>query len=795
MSSIKVTQSESRISLQHPKVELHVDVPLGVWSLKGIDGKTLLGEAGFRVDHRGNGTWPEPDADRGAEVEEIEGAWGRGVCVTLIHRPKVGYAPISRIYISIFNDQNFIELDWSIENQRAHPVRVKDVEVLHRGKLFPDGELEHPQHLEGGAGAQPNQVTKGEHFECLNNVLLTAKQDGERISLVAGGLAYEDYFRGIEVINGEKLWNGRGLPVVKGEEGRFLTIYSEDPNGYEISPGEIYRPGDSSYLDLMTSDPFDALEKYGEALASANQADPNVYHFPTLCGWMVSTKSLGEGKPINHSTALIEQAKIAQERGWMKVAPLGVRLEPDYYCWVDGGNTQQGWWDDERFKKYGALSDEAPTFEAFCKGLEEYGAIPFTYVQASMPSNDFALAHPNWMLNGDIADLHRQHNHHRPHVRYDLSHPDLQEHLLKVWRRLGKAGLKGIKFDYPETAWNTKGGYSENITTTRAYRKLYEICKEGLGKDSYVHERNLGGITHENAPCLDVTAGTVDLQRVWGDASHFEPEMASKMGLRWYKCRRVFHYYPDGKSFYKEGEALPALQRRSFLTIIGLLGGRIEIGTSIGSMDEEMFQDLAKLYPPLGGKRSFRPVDFLVSSEHPEVYLYEVSPDWHQVMLYNSQEEEREVSSNISGDSIEEGGLGLEAGESYHAYAFWSEKYLGLLKGSEVLSLKLKGGEAEVISLRKEKGYPQLVSTDRHVMQGMLECHDLDWDGKIFSGKVDLPEDMPVTLMISSANFKIEDVECDADTVVKTTDLGLCQIRFSKAKGGRVPFSINFKNN
>jgi hypothetical protein len=29
---------------------------------------------------------------------------------------------------------------------------------------------------------------------------------------------------------------------------------------------------------------------------------------------------------------------------------------------------------------------------------------------------------------------------------------------------------------------------------------------------------------------LDVTAGVIDLQRVWDDSSHFEPEMASRNG-------------------------------------------------------------------------------------------------------------------------------------------------------------------------------------------------------------------------------------------------------------------------
>jgi hypothetical protein len=52
------------------------------------------------------------------------------------------------------------------------------------------------------------------------------------------------------------------------------------------------------------------------------------------------------------------------------------------------------------------------TFSKWCKAVKERNGIPFTYFQSGMPSNDFAAAHPDWMLNNDISNLHLFHRHH-----------------------------------------------------------------------------------------------------------------------------------------------------------------------------------------------------------------------------------------------------------------------------------------------------------------------------------------------------------------------------------------------
>ena len=463
-----------------------------------------------------------------------------------------------------------------------------------------------------------------------------------------------------------------------------------------------------------------------------NNANPNAYNFPTLCGWMVSTKHLGEGKKINNSPDLVNQMEIAKERGLDNFTSMAVRLEPDVYCYKHNGDTQQGWWDDKHWAKYGSLQAPYDTFSKFASEIKKNTGQVFTYFQGSMPSNDFAIAHPDWMLNDDISLLHTDRFHHRPLVRYDFTNPDFQNYLIRMWQRLSADGVVGIKFDYPETAWANKGGFDDQTyTTTSAYKKLYELCREGMGKEAYIHERNIGTESNENAPRLDCTIGTVDLQRVWSDASHFEPEMASRIGLRWYKQGIAFRYYPDGKSFFYKGKALDTKERRKILTLIGLLSGRIELGTSIGSMTDEMFFDLTRLFPTLPNGQSFRPVDFLLGKKHPEVYTYDVNKEWKQLILINNHHDKKQmITAPISGDQMTTGSLGFSSDKKYIVYDFWNEKPIGVFSGKDHIKQNLEVGEALVYSVKELKNHPQIIGTNRHIMCGMFEIKNEKWNNK-----------------------------------------------------------------
>ncbi|MDT8390823.1 MAG: hypothetical protein RRC34_09990 [Lentisphaeria bacterium] len=808
MTDIQIEEKNGILGLANRFNQISINLTTGTWSGRDLTTDTLVfKDAQFRVDKYGQPTWAAPETDITWTRETSTSVFGPGETAILTFIPRAGYEPTRILTIRLYEDHAFIEIGWGITNPFDYPVRIKDVEVLYGGELFAGQTVDQPRVLRSGAGAEPNQVEKGWEIEAHNGALLTYENRGARRSLFAGGLAYKEFARRVELLNGEKVWRHPGRSILKREGFRNMSIACWDPQGKMIPPKTTYMSPDTVYLDVVTADPFASAEAYGEALRKANNAHPKTYDFPTLCGWMVSTKHLGEGKPINNSPGLVEQTRIAKERGFMKYSPLAVRLEPDTYCQGYYGNTQQGWWDNEHWGMYGPGGGGAPdpdaaslqkpyeTFAKFCRAVSDLGGIPFTYFQSSMPSNDFAVAHPDWMLNNDISQLHLHHAHHRPLVRYDYTETGFRDHCLNVWKRLRRAGLKGIKFDYPETAWASHGGFEDtSFTTTSAYCEMYRLCREGLGEEGYIHERNLGGATHEAAPRLDATAGIVDLQRVWGDASHFEPEMASRMGLRWYKSRTVFIYYPDGKSFHSDGKALPTYKRRAFLTLIAFLSGRLEIGTSIGSMTDEMFHDTTRLYPMLGGTTSPRPVDMLLDKAHPEVYVYTVTNDWCQVLLVNNNKRgSKVISAPISGDQAATGSLGLDAGASYHVFDFWNQAYVGLFKGTGSVSMKLRAGEVAMLSVRQVMDHPQAVSTNRHIMQGMMECHDITWNPqeKALTGAVDVIGGEEFILTIAGNGLTPK--HCDNAVIQKRVgEKGLIDLMFSNPENTSQSFELRF---
>ncbi len=74
-----------------------------------------------------------------------------------------------------------------------------------------------------------------------------------------------------------------------------------------------------------------------------------------------------------------------------------------------------------------------------------------------------------------------------PHLCRFMKAETFEKYTLSMWQRLRKDGMVGIKFDYPETAW---------------------------------------------------------------DNNSFEPQYVTTGGLRWYKAGSVFRYYPDSKAIH-----------------------------------------------------------------------------------------------------------------------------------------------------------------------------------------------------------------------------------------------------
>ena len=206
-----------------------------------------------------------------------------------------------------------------------------------------------------------------------------------------------------------------------------------------------------------------------------------------------------------------------------------------------------------------------------------------------------------------------------------------------------------------------------------------------------------------------------------------------------------------------------------------------------------MFKDVTRLYPVFGGTRSPRPVDMLTGGIHPSIYVYKVTSDWHQVLLINNRKSgSSEISAPLSGDSAETGAVGLEPDCSYHAFEFWSQEYLGRLKGTGAVSRRLRGGEVAMISMRRARRRPQLISTNRHIMQGLVETHNMHWDGRrrALSGSVDIVGGEDLVITVACNGFRPDTCEGAA---LRKRGRGLVDLVFTSQEAATGHFSVRFK--
>lgn len=527
------------------------------------------------------------------------------------------------------------------------------------------------------------------------------------------------------------LWELDEQPSVPRElaEGRPVRAHHErtppeahleavDPVGKLVGPGVLYLPRDSFYVDVATSDPFAALEQYGRQLGLANGAAPRPYDFPTVCAWYTGVWNTpgAQNNPsrskygIATTAGLVEEMVHARESGFLRYSRVAGRIVPDNYT----ENNPQGWWDDEHWQREGFYVHPYETSRKWGTAMQALGCLAFTYFQPSgtLHSLDFRETHRELLLGQDVGR------------NLDYTNPRTQEHLRRVFAEM-RGGISGMMFDYCDNLWLVEasgGGFADpEATSANFYRTIFRLAKEGLGPASWLHERAL------LEPSADLAIGLVDSQRTSGDTDKIDPAMVARSGLRWYKNRVVLAYDMDSKELHTAWQT-PGYSgsdrdgRRMLLTMAYVAASRLLLATSFRDMGPEVLHDLSRTFPYHTEPRSATPLDAFVSDTWPQVYAFEISPDWHQLTLYNCSEPSREQSYSIrlAGERAT-GAVGLDPAHDYYVYDFWNDRFVGRVAGGGRLEQVLRPGEARVLSLHKVQKWPQFISTNRHIMQGYVD--------------------------------------------------------------------------
>ena len=564
-----------------------------------------------------------------------------------------------------------------------------------------------------------------------------------------------------------------------------------DPIGRLVDPGETYVPTDSFYVNVGTANPFDALEQYGRELRQATGAKPNPYDFPTVCAWYAGVWHTPEaqGNPvkstyqINTSAGMVGEAAAIKKTGFLNYSRAAVRLVPDSYTELN----PQGWWDDAHWQRHGYYTTPYETSAKLGEGMHANGCLAFIYIQPMIQppaykhllSRDFREAHPEWLLNRRLDTFYN----------LDYSLPAVQDHMRTRFGAL-RGNLDGLMVDYADQLWLAllygrspdarlarstyenipQGDQPEpalpadaKLTATGFYRLFFSLLRQGLGPEARIHERNM------EQPNNDLTLGLADSQRTALDTDRISPDLVSRSGLRWYKNRSVLAYDMDSKELtqaWKIAGWTGSDQdgRRMLLTMAYVAASRLLLANSFRDLAPEVLHDLERTFPYPTEPRSARPVDAFIHPGWPRVYDFAVTPDWHQVTLFNNTLPTREeaISVPLAGDPTE-GALGLEPQQEYYIYDFWNEAFIGRFKGTATLKQTLRPGEARMLSVRKVEPHPQVLSTNRHLMQGYLDLADVKWDGRRLTGKATVVAGEPFRIVVALNGFRPENVAVSAD--------------------------------
>jgi len=225
--------------------------------------------------------------------------------------------------------------------------------------------------------------------------------------------------------------------------------------------------------------------------------------------------------------------------------------------------------------------------------------------------------------------------------------------------------------------------------------------------------------------------------------------------------------------------------------------GRLLLANSFTEYPPETFRDLTRTFPYHTAPKSARPVDAFVS-ETPSVFAFEVNPEWHQVTFYNSDPDQpKTVGIGMSGTQVR-GTLGLDPKKNYYLFDFWNHRFLGIQAGDSRLEQKLRPGEARMISVRECLDRPQVLSTDRHLMQGYLDLSEVEWNGerRTLSGVSKIVGNDPYRISLALNGYHAASVACDPGKAVAdivSNEDGVVELILKSPENATVRWSVSFR--
>jgi len=339
----------------------------------------------------------------------------------------------------------------------------------------------------------------------------------------------------------------------------------------------------------------------------------------------------------------------------------------------------------------------------------------------------------------------------------DMTHPEAREFLHGVIAQMTREwGYKYIKIDglwtgmavkilYPKPDYRDDNlgdavFHDPSKTNIEAYRNGLKLVRKAAGRDVYI----LGCNIAQNMRTLGASIGLVDGMRVGSDIGARWSGILSgaTMGTRLYFMHnRTWHNDPDCLMLR---EPLTLDQARAWGSWIGI-SGQLNIASEwLPDLPDDRLDIIRRSVPNHG--LCGRPIDLFEST---------LAQVWHLtagtglqrkdiVGLFNWDEEKsKTVRVELDNLNLPDGGSG-----TYVGFDYWADQFVPPFSGE--LEVELRPSSCRVISFRPLGDRPVLVSTSRHVTQGIVDVDQESWNSrkKEMRGKSKVVSEDPYELRI-----------------------------------------------
>jgi hypothetical protein len=191
---------------------------------------------------------------------------------------------------------------------------------------------------------------------------------------------------------------------------------------------------------------------------------------------------------------------------------------------------------------------------------------------------------------------------------------------------------------------------------------------------------------------------------------------AGALGKRYYFHQRAWTNDIDHLCM----DLLSLRQSQAAASLIALSGGNTISGDRLVSLDPMKVEVLRKVLPSTG--EMVFPVDLYDSDPQTAFASTILRPfdEWTVAGFFNPDPDTyRETSYPLKR-------LNLDMGKTYLCYDFWEERFIGEV--TDTFSIKIDPGGVRLVSLHEKNGLPQVISTNRHILQGAIEIETVSFD-------------------------------------------------------------------